>query len=136
MNLFQDAGVYRYQGEKTGHDLMFRAEYQTLRKLEKSSAIVFSIRTYQIHLEDFKKFPQNEAECLIKAIENLHPNFIEYKALSSWKEASLKYLRKNVLGLRDLEEKKWYYLGLTVGSVVILATAVAIVWKLRRVGQC
>ena len=77
-----------YQGEKTGRDLMFRAEYQTLRKL--------SIRTYQMYLEDFKTYPRNEAECLIKAIETTHPDVISYKAMPCWKDASLKYLRENV----------------------------------------
>ena len=36
-----------YSGEATGKSLTFRAEYQTLIKLPKSKAIVFSIRTYQ-----------------------------------------------------------------------------------------
>ena len=36
-----------HSGEATGKSLTFRAEYQTLIKLPKSKAIVFSIRTYQ-----------------------------------------------------------------------------------------
>ena len=38
---------YIFSGEETGRMLVFRAEYQTLTKLPKTKAIVFSIRTYQ-----------------------------------------------------------------------------------------
>jgi len=39
--------VTEFHGEKTGMDLTFRAEYQTLMRLHESQAIVFRIRTYQ-----------------------------------------------------------------------------------------
>jgi hypothetical protein len=118
-----------YQGEKTGRDLMFRAEYQTLRKLAKSGAIVFSIRTYQMYLEDFKTYPRNEAECLIKAIETTHPDVISYKAMPYWKDASLKYLRENVLYL-GRSGTKWKDIALFFcGSIAVLVVALLVGWK-------
>ena len=127
--IFQEAKEYVYQGEKTGHDLMFRAEFQTLRKLQKSGAIVFSIRTYQMHLQDFKTYPRNEAEGLIKAIENIHSDFVPYKAMPYWKDASLKYLRENVLGLG----RKWKDIALYIGSgATVLGVALLIAWRCRR----
>ncbi|XP_028392227.1 uncharacterized protein LOC114516841 [Dendronephthya gigantea] len=123
---------YLYQGEKTGRDLTFRAEYQTLRKLEKSTAIVFSIRTYQMYLEDFKKFPRRETEILIKAIENLHPDFVLYKAMPFWKDAALKYLKGDVLG-SEATYGRWKDIALIVGSgVTVLGVALLVAWKYRR----
>jgi hypothetical protein len=108
---------------------MFRAEYQTLRKVPKSTAIVFSIRTYQMHLEDFKTYPREEVECLIKAIETIHPDFIPYKAMPCWKEASLKFLRENVLGVRT-SDSKWKNIALLFGgSVTVLGVAMLVAWK-------
>lgn len=130
--VFQENSDYVYQGEKTGRDLTFRAEYQTLRKLEKSAAIVFSIRTYQMYLEDFKTFPRKEAESLIKAIENLHPDFVLYKAMPFWKDAAVKYLRENVLG-NETPNGKWKDIALIVGSgVTVLGVAILVAWKYRQ----
>ncbi|XP_032219622.1 uncharacterized protein LOC5518954 isoform X1 [Nematostella vectensis] len=103
-------GVRPYEGEKTGKVLTFRCEYQTLRKLEKSKAIIFGIRTYQFFLEDFKKFPRNDAEVLVKVIEKIHPDFVEYKGAKFWKDAALKYLKYHVLGEKDPDADRW---GLT-----------------------
>ena len=128
----EEAKEYMYQGEKTGHDLMFRTEYQTLRKIPKSAAIVFSIRTYQVHLEDFRTYPREEAECLIKAIETIHPDFIPYKAMPCWKKASLKYLRENVLGIYT-SDTNWKNIALYFsGSITVLGVAMLVAWKYRQ----
>lgn len=124
--------MYVYQGDKTGHDLVFRAEYQTLRKLPNSAAIAFSIRTYQMYLDAFKTYPRNEAECLIKAIETVHPDFILYKAMPCWKDASLKYLRINVLGLGSCGTT-WKNIALYFGgSITVLSMAILIGSKCRQ----
>jgi len=90
-----------YQGEATGKALTFRAEYQTLIKLPKSKAIVFSIRTYQRYLEDFKNYPSSDANGLVRAIENLVPEMYVYKGAEFWKEAALTYLRNDVLKINQ-----------------------------------
>ncbi len=82
-----------YKGEETGKELTFRAEYQTLIKLPESKAIVFSIRTYQRYLEDFKRMPARDCKGLIRAIETLDPDFYVYKGAEFWKDAAVKYLQ-------------------------------------------
>lgn len=118
---------YVYKGAKTGRDLMFRAEYQTLRKLEKSGAIIFGIRTFQMYLEDFKTFPREHTEILVRAIENIHVDFVPYKGVHFWKDAALRYLKNDVLGTVGC--KKWNDLALMIGSgVTVLGLALIITW--------
>ena len=83
----------KFEGDKTGKILTFRAEYQTLVKLPETKCIVFGIRTYQRYLEEFKHFPISDCEGLIKAIETLDGDFVIYKGASFWKDAAVKYLR-------------------------------------------
>jgi len=82
----------KYRGEATGRDLVFRAEYQTLRKLPKTECIAFSIRTYQRYLEDL---PETDREGLIKAIEGLDGDMAKYKGAELWRDAAVKYLSRN-----------------------------------------
>lgn len=127
-------GVRPYEGEKTGRVLTFRCEFQTLRKLEKSKAIIFSIRTYQMYLEDFKTFPREDAEILVKVIENIHPDFIEYKGAKFWKEAALKYLKQNVLGTCEKEEDTWSFKSWKTPSALVIGAsvlAIAFAWMNR-----
>ena len=84
--------VTEFQGEKTGTDLTFRAEYQTLIRLPESQAIVFSIRTYQRYLSDFRDLPTTDIDGLIKAVQTLDSDFYVYKGAEFWKDAALEYL--------------------------------------------
>ena len=81
----EDNKPVQYHGEKTGKDLVFRAEYQTLRKLPATGCIAFSIRTYQRYLSDFQELPRKDSEALI------------YRCAPLWKDAALTYLRHDVL---------------------------------------
>ncbi|XP_057301858.1 uncharacterized protein LOC130636220 [Hydractinia symbiolongicarpus] len=122
----------KYEGEKTGKELTFRAEYQTLRKLPKTKCIVFGIRTYQRYLNDFKNFPTRDSEGLIKAIENLNDDFQIYKGAKYWKEAAIKYL-KSIINERkekpSIDETKGitrsWYLPATL-AVGVVATGLLI----------
>lgn len=128
-------GVRSYESEKTGRVLTFRCEYQTLRKLEKSQAIIFSIRTYQIFLEDFKKFPRDDTEVLVRVIENIHPDFVEYKGARFWKDAALKYLKQNVLGESDPNVTEWSLKSWKTPTTLLIGgsfLAIAVAWLNRR----
>jgi len=116
-------GMRKYQGEETGNILTFRTEYQTLRKLPKSRAIVFGIRTYQFYLSEFKKFPKEDTEILVNVIENLHPDFEDYKGAEFWKEASLKYLKRDVLKQKNNSYLQPLKVTFTVGMVALLIVA-------------
>lgn len=94
-----------FEGEATGRELTFRAEYQTLRKLPKTRCIVFGIRTYQRYLEEFKKFPVSDSKGLITAIENLSDDFVEYKGAKFWQESALQYLQYIIDQRKGGEEK-------------------------------
>ena len=128
----------KYEGEKTGRVLTFRAEYQTLRKLPKTKCIVFSIRTYQRYLEDFHNFPNSDCEGLIKAIENLDEEFTIYKGANFWKDAAVTYLRhiiqsreeKSALNKR-LTSRSWFLPVTLLFCAVITGFAVNRFMKLR-----
>jgi len=103
LDLYQPAGfeeredknkVTQYHAEKTGTELTFRAEYQTLRRLPKSKAILFTIRTFQRYLRDFQDLPKGDSLALIKAIEMLNPDMASYKGAQFWKDAAVTYLKK------------------------------------------
>jgi len=105
LDLFTPAGhevrnmtntVTVYNPETTGRDLVLREEYQTLRKLPKSGAILFGIRTYQRYLEEFEKLPKEDVKALIKSINNLIPDMATYKSAKFWKDAAVQYLTKIV----------------------------------------
>jgi len=87
-----------YNPETTGLQLVLREEYQTLRKLPKSGAILFGIRTYQRYLEEFEKFPKEDVKSLIKSINNLIPEMAGYKSAQFWKDATVQYLTKILNG--------------------------------------
>eukprot|EP00794_Sanderia_malayensis_P005828 gene5828-6525_t len=111
-----------YEGEVTGKKLMFRAEYQTFTKLPKSEAIVFSIRTYQRYLADFKNHPISDTKGLIKAIDTLDKDFFVYKGAEFWKDAALKYLRQSIKDRSStiMSNRSLYIL---IGTVVALGFA-------------
>lgn len=77
--------------EEVGRKYFYRAEYQTLRRLPKTGVVVFTIRTYQLPLEDFKPFP-HEAAVLASRIQTIDPDFAAYKNSKSWAPLALEYL--------------------------------------------
>jgi len=87
-------------GPNTGKEILGREEWQTLIKLPKSNAILFTIRTYQWYLEEMKQFPEL-ARGLVAAIENLQPDMAIYKSSEFWKDATLTYLKNDVLSLHS-----------------------------------
>ena len=113
--------VTQYEGEATGKKLTFRAEYQTLCRLPESKAIVFSIRTYQRYLSDFKTFPVSDTRGLINAIETLDPDFYVYKGAEFWKDAAIKYLSNSI---KEREGSGIMKYGFLLGGVTIVALAV------------
>ena len=98
--------VTLYEGETTGTKLTFRAEYQTISKLPSSQALVFSIRTYQRFLSDFRNFPIEDSLGLIKAIETLDPDFSDYKGAEFWRDAAVRYLTDIVQEKKTMDTGK------------------------------
>ena len=115
-----------YQGDDvTGKLLTFRVEYQTLWKMPKTKAIVFSIRTYQRYLEEFKQFPLGDVTALMKAIETLDEDFYVYKGAAFWKQAAMTYLGRIVKqrsGKKEAGTSGW---GLPAVASVVGVAALA-----------
>ena len=112
--------VLPYEGEVTGKKLTFRAEYQTLCKLPESQAIVFSIRTYQRYLSDFKMYPLSDSKGLIKAIATLDPDFYVYKGAEFWKDAAIQYLESII---KEREGSGKFGTRILIGGAIIAALA-------------
>lgn len=72
-----------------------RCERQTLYRLPKSRAIVFSIHTYRYPIRQLKE--EGSGEDLAAAIEGIEngnvPQMAEYKKVPAWGEAVKEYLR-------------------------------------------
>ena len=66
-------------------------------RIKRFKLLVFSIRTYQRFLSDFRKFPLEDSLGLIRAIETLEPDFYVYKGAEFWREAAVRYLEDIVL---------------------------------------
>lgn len=77
--------------EEAGRKFLFRAEYQTLRRLPQSGAVLFTIRTYQVPLERFASFPF-EASVFAARIRNLDKDISEAKSATEWQGWALRYL--------------------------------------------
>jgi hypothetical protein len=89
-----------FKGAQTGRELVFRAEYQTLRRLPRSGGIAFSIRSYQRYLSAFEKLPAADAEALAAAIHNLDPDMALYKNAHLWADAAVAYLSRAAAATR------------------------------------
>jgi hypothetical protein len=79
--------------EEIGKQLTLRVEFQTLRRLPKSNAILFGIRTYQRYLNEFQSLPKSDTLALKKAIENINPDMFMYKSANCWYDSALFYLQ-------------------------------------------
>ena len=77
--------------EDAGERLIIRSERETLTRLPKSKAILFTIRTYRRPLSDLEAQP-DQASKLAAAIRALPPSVRDYKGLKAVGDAALDYL--------------------------------------------
>lgn len=115
-----------YKGDPTGRELIFRSEYQTLRKLPRSQCIAFSLRTYQRYLEEFQNFSDTDCRGLIDALESIDSDFYEYKALFLWKDAAVMYLKSILTCRAQNNSRKWFLYGTLISAGV--AAGGAFLW--------
>ncbi|KAI1132564.1 hypothetical protein F5Y10DRAFT_230847 [Nemania abortiva] len=84
------------EGSNTGRSLYVRSERQTLRRLQYSKAIVFSLKTYIYPLETIKA--AGHGPQLLQAMDGLGrgnaPGMVQYKQLSAWEEQVRAYLKE------------------------------------------
>ncbi|KAK9830711.1 hypothetical protein WJX74_003697 [Apatococcus lobatus] len=77
--------------ENAGERLIIRSERETLTRLPKTQAILFTIRTYRRPLSDLAAHPE-QALKLAAAIRALPPDVRDYKGLKAVGKAALGYL--------------------------------------------
>ncbi len=77
--------------ENAGERLIIRSERETLTRLPKSQAILFTIRTYRRPLSDLQASP-DQASKLAAAIRGLPSDVRDYKGLRAVGDAALGYL--------------------------------------------
>jgi hypothetical protein len=77
--------------ENAGARLFLRVERQTLRRLPRTGAVLFTIRTHQRPLETLADRPQELAR-LAEAVRGLPEDTARYKSVTPFREALLAYL--------------------------------------------
>ncbi len=79
--------------ENIGDLVHLRVELQTLFRLPRSNAIVFSIRCYLINLKDIAIYPC-WAKRLHRVQKTMHPDLIEYKGMTKFHPMMVDWLAK------------------------------------------
>lgn len=79
--------------ENIGDKLYLRVELQSLYRLPRSNAMLFSIRAYLANLNELAKVPK-WGRRLHRVLRDLHPDIAEYKGLSRFRETAVEYLSK------------------------------------------
>ncbi|HTR16035.1 MAG TPA: DUF3445 domain-containing protein [Acetobacteraceae bacterium] len=77
--------------ENVGHKLCLRVELQSLYRLPRSNAILFSIRGYLIRLEELRRVTK-WAKRLHRVLRDLDPALADYKGLTRFRETAVQWL--------------------------------------------
>ena len=77
--------------ENVGEKVHLRVEVQVLDRMPRSNALMFSIRTYLISLEDLVTNPQ-WAKRMHRAMKTLPAPLVEYKGLTRFHPTVVTYL--------------------------------------------
>lgn len=80
--------------QNAGKKVHLRVELQSLIRMPRSNAILFSIRAYLISLEDLVTIPK-WGRRLHRVLKSLPPELIDYKGLSRYHPFAVEYLAKH-----------------------------------------
>ncbi|MCB5186544.1 DUF3445 domain-containing protein [Methylobacillus caricis] len=80
--------------QNAGEKAHLRVELQTMFRLPRSNAILFSIRCYLISLEELATYPR-WAKRFHRVLKGLHPDLLEYKGIKVYHEAVLAWLSQH-----------------------------------------
>ncbi len=75
-----------------GQQLYLRIERQTLTRLARSGAVLFTVRTYQNLLADEVAARPDAAERLLQVLSTTPPAMLDYKSMTPFMPALLTYL--------------------------------------------
>jgi dimethylamine monooxygenase subunit A len=79
--------------QNAGEKVHLRVELQTLYRLPRSNGIVFGIRCYLISLEELATYPR-WAKRMHRILKGLHPDLVEYKGLTKYRESAIQWLSR------------------------------------------
>lgn len=82
-----------HKGINVGSRLYTRCERETLMRLPKTDAILFTIRTYVRPLTVFESRPML-AQQMVRALETLPKSITMYKTMAGFYDVALQYLRE------------------------------------------
>jgi len=95
-DLFQPAGAKRPPPRDLAREVFLRVERQTLRRLERSGDVLFTIRTYITPIGEIAKDAET-ARRLAGAIENLPEDLRAYRSLTQFADALVTWLRERAV---------------------------------------
>ncbi|CUM67803.1 uncharacterized protein PRCAT00005509001 [Priceomyces carsonii] len=99
----ESVGWYTAEPAKTAEQLYFRSERQSLRRLPKTGATVFTIRTYFLPITKLAREPYVPRR-LFNAINSWELDVQDYRGLSKFKDTILPYLEE----MAEKQEKEGY----------------------------
>ncbi|CAK7895265.1 hypothetical protein CAAN3_02S08416 [[Candida] anglica] len=91
-----DVGWYTAQPATTAEQLFFRSERQSLRRLPKTGAIIFTIRTYFLPITQLAEEPYVPRR-LLNGMSTWDDDVQEYKGWDKYKDAIVPYLEMKAL---------------------------------------
>ena len=80
-SLFADDASFQQAPTLSIEDISVRRERQTFTRLEKSDAVLFTVRTY---MQPLTELPQEEIEGLVSQIESWEGEMGVYKGVQNW----------------------------------------------------
>lgn len=83
----------KVNAQNAGEIAHLRVELQTMFRLPRSNAILFSIRCYLISLNDLATYPRR-AKRFHRILSKLHPDLAEYKGISGYRASVVEWLSK------------------------------------------
>ncbi|MDP2246543.1 MAG: DUF3445 domain-containing protein [Nitrosomonadales bacterium] len=79
--------------ENVGDLVHLRVELQTLFRLPRSNGLLFSIRCYLISMDELVTYPR-WAKRFHRILKSLHPDLVEYKGLTKFRDHTLQWLSR------------------------------------------
>jgi len=100
--LFQDAPESEPPKTLTPADIYVRRERQTFSRLEKSQAVLFTVRTY---MKPLQKLELDELTGLASQIRGWEPALARYKGIDVWGDVALKWCDERLQCTTDAGEQ-------------------------------
>lgn len=92
-DLFQDSSSFQQSPVLEPKDVSIRRERQTFTRLEKSGAVLFTVRTY---LQPLLELERSEIEELVSQVTGWEDEMAKYKGFPVWGELLLGWCKEKL----------------------------------------